>query len=68
MLTKSAETEYLARMYDALNATHDVANRFTQGTFAVKDTGRRDVITQVDREVSDVLRVALLQPDVPKPA
>jgi hypothetical protein len=55
-------------MYDALNATHDVVNRFTQGTFAVKDTGSRDVITQVDRDVSDVLRAALLQPDVPKPA
>lgn len=63
MLTKSAEAEYIARIHDALNAAHDVVQQFAPGTFAVKDTGGRDVITQVDREVSDVLRARLLRPN-----
>ena len=63
MLTKSAETEYLARIQLALSAAHDRVKQFAPGTFSVKDSGGRDVITQVDREVSDVLRAALLRPD-----
>ena len=63
MLTNAAETEYLARIQRALYAAHDVVKRFSPGTFAVRDNGGRDVITQVDREVSDVLRASLLRPD-----
>ncbi len=61
MLTKPAETEYLARIQKALKTAYDVVKQFAPGTFAVKDTGGRDVITQVDRAVSDVLRAELLQ-------
>jgi myo-inositol-1(or 4)-monophosphatase len=63
MLTNSEEAEYLARIQAGLNAAHDVIKRFAPGTFMVKDTGGRDVITQVDREVSDALRATLLRPD-----
>jgi len=61
MLTDTLETEYLARVQHALNTAHDTVRQFAPGTFAVKDTGGRDVITQVDRAVSDVLRTALLK-------
>ena len=63
MLTKSAEAEYIARIHDALNAAQEVVQQFAPGTFAVQDSGGRDVITEVDREVSNVLRARLLRPD-----
>jgi myo-inositol-1(or 4)-monophosphatase len=63
MLTNALETEYLARIQNALTTAHDAVKRFAPGTFAVKDTGGRDVITQVDRAVSDVLRATLLKCD-----
>lgn len=55
--------EHLGRIQHALSAAHDTVKRFAPGTFAVNDNGGREVITQVDREVSDVLRAALLRPD-----
>ena len=63
MLTNALETEYLGRIQNALTTAHDAVKRFAPGTFAVKDTGGRDVITQVDRAVSDVLRATLLRGD-----
>jgi len=61
MLTDTLETEYLARIQNALNTAHDTVMQFAPGTFSVQDHGGRDVITQVDRAVSDVLRAALLK-------
>ena len=61
MLTKPAESDYLARITEALQAAHATVKRFAPGTFTIKETGGRDVITQVDREVSDVLRASLLR-------
>ncbi len=63
MLTNSQESEYLARIHHALKTAYDAVKQFAPGTFAVKDNGGRDVITQVDRKVSDVLREVLLKPD-----
>jgi len=63
MLTDTLESEYLARIQIALKTAHDAIKQFAPGTFAVKDNGGRDVITQVDRAVSDVLRTALLKED-----
>lgn len=63
MLIEALESEYLARIQNALKTANDVVRQFAPGTFAVKDRGGRDVITQVDRAVSDVLRAALLKED-----
>ena len=59
MLTNTLETEYLARRQNALKTAHDAVKRFAPGTLAVKDNGGRDVITLVDRAVSDLLHTAL---------
>jgi len=40
-----------------------VARKFVPGTFEVKDNGGRDVITEVDRAMSDVLRRVLPAPN-----
>ena len=61
MLTRSGEAQYIARIHEALKAAYATVNGFAPGTFAIKDTGGRDVMTQVDREVSDVLRTSLLR-------
>ena len=61
MLTDALETEYLARIQNALKTAHNAVKQFAPGTFAVKDNGGRDVITQVDRAVSDILRAELLR-------
>jgi len=61
MLTDSIERKYLARMHNALLAATAVVKQFAPGTFSVRDNGGRDVITEVDRRVSDVLREALLE-------
>ena len=62
MLTNSAESKYLSRISDALEAASTAVNAFLPGMFAVHDRGGRDVVTEVDRKLSDVLRHALLQP------
>lgn len=56
MLTKLEEQNYLARIELALASASSVARQFVPGTFSVQDNGGRDVVTQVDRKVSDVLR------------
>src|SRR6516164_2436000 len=60
MLTESAQRDYLARIDRGLKAATNVAKQFAPGTFQVLDHGGRDVITEVDRRVSDVLRCELL--------
>jgi myo-inositol-1(or 4)-monophosphatase len=61
MLTETSEQQYLARIQDALQAALAVVQQFAPGSFSVRDNGGRDVVTQVDRTVSDVLRTALLK-------
>jgi myo-inositol-1(or 4)-monophosphatase len=62
MLAESEQRNYLARIEGALRAATAIANRYVPGTFLVSDNGGRDVITEVDRKVSDILRVHLLEP------
>ena len=62
MLTESAQRDYLARIDRGLKAATGVAKQFAPGTFQVLDNGGRDVITEVDRRVSDVLRGQLPAP------
>lgn len=63
MHDNSIERQYLHRIQDALRAASAVVERFASGSFAVRDNGGRDVVTQVDRAVSDVLRAELLRGD-----
>ena len=62
MLTEIAEKQYLSRLQRALDAADSAVNEFLPGHFEVRDRGGRDVITAVDRKVSDVLRKVLLHP------
>lgn len=62
MVTDCAQAEYVTRIERALRAAAEVATKFVPGMFAVKDNGGRDVITEADRSISDVLRRALLAP------
>jgi myo-inositol-1(or 4)-monophosphatase len=62
MLTDRAQDEYVTRIRCALQAAAAVARGFVPGTFEVKDNGGRNVITEVDRKVSSVLRQSLLGP------
>ena len=41
------------RIQHALEAASAVVQRFAPGSFSVRDNGGRDVVTQVDRAVSD---------------
>jgi myo-inositol-1(or 4)-monophosphatase len=62
MLTKSVESKYLLRIQDALQAAGAAVSRFLPGRFEVHDRGGRNVVTEVDRKLSHVLRKGLLQP------
>lgn len=61
MLTDLIALQYLARIQNALQAASAVVEQFAPGSFSVRDNGGRDVVTQVDRAVSDVLRTVLLK-------
>ncbi len=63
MLTDSSEQQYLARIQHALEAASTVVQQFAPGSFSVRDNGGRDVVTEVDRAVSDVLHAELLRAD-----
>ena len=63
MLTDTSEQQYLVRIQHALEAASAVVQQFSPGSFSIRDKGGRDVVTQVDRAVSDVLRTALLKED-----
>jgi myo-inositol-1(or 4)-monophosphatase len=63
MLTETIERQYLARILHALEAGSAIVQQSAPGTFSVRDNGGRDVVTQVDRAVSDVLRTVLLKDD-----
>src|SRR5664279_397527 len=60
MLTEPEQRRYLARIENALHAATEIASRYAPGTFEVQDHGGRNVVTEVDRRVSDVLRGQLL--------
>src|SRR5215471_8609676 len=62
MLTESEQRNYLARIADALTQATRIAKQYAPGTFHVADTGDRYVVTEVDRKISDMLHVHLLQP------
>lgn len=62
MLTDIAERKYLVRIENALTAASDVVAQVVSGNFRVEDDGGRNVITEVDRNVSDILRKSLLEP------
>jgi myo-inositol-1(or 4)-monophosphatase len=61
MLTESQQRQYLARIHKALQAATEVAMQYSASTCRVHDNGGRDVITEVDRRVSDILRGHLLE-------
>ena len=50
------------RIQDALEAASAAVSGFLPGRFEIQDRGGRDVVTEVDRKVSDVLQKVLLQP------
>lgn len=62
MLTESGQRTYLARIESGLKSATEAARQFVPGTFAVRDGDGCDVITEVDRRVSDVLRDVLRAP------
>jgi myo-inositol-1(or 4)-monophosphatase len=62
MLTDSVDSKYLPRIQDALEAANTALNGFLPGMFEIHDRGGRNVVTEVDRKLSDVLRKTLLQP------
>ena len=62
MLTEVEQRAYLSRIETALQAANEVASRYAPGTFVIRDKGGRDVVTEVDRRVGDLLREHLLRP------
>lgn len=60
MLTESAQRRYLERIECALAAASQICQQYAPGTFEVRDSGGREVVTEVDRRVSDALRRELL--------
>ncbi len=61
MLPKSAQRDYLLRIQRALKETSGIAKQFLPGSYQVRDNGGRDVVTEVDRRISDALRSSLLE-------
>jgi len=56
-----AQKEYLKRIDTALRIAGGIARDYAPGTFQVNDQGGRNVVTEVDRRVSEVLRIELLR-------
>jgi myo-inositol-1(or 4)-monophosphatase len=61
MLTDLLERQYLSRIRDALIAACELARQYVPGSFTVYDNGGRNVVTEVDRKLNDVLRCYLLR-------
>lgn len=61
MLTEAQQRRYLARIEQALRAATEIATLYSPGTCDVRDRGGRDVVTEVDRRLSDELRSRLLR-------
>lgn len=62
MLTETMEQSYLTRIENALQHAASVAREYVPGQFHVVDNGGRNVVTEVDRKISEVLHGTLLQP------
>jgi myo-inositol-1(or 4)-monophosphatase len=61
MLHESEQRQYLSRIDLALRQASAVARQYAPGTFQVNDKGGRNVVTEVDRRISAVLKESLLQ-------
>jgi myo-inositol-1(or 4)-monophosphatase len=61
MPTEKEQRQYLARIERALQAATEVARQYSASTCRVHDNGGRDVITEVDRRLSGILRGHLLE-------
>jgi myo-inositol-1(or 4)-monophosphatase len=62
MLTESEQRKYLVRLEAGLNEAAAIAKQYVPGSFLVTDNGGRNVVTEVDRKLSGVLRDCLLAP------
>lgn len=62
MLSERQQRDFLDRIEEALGAASVLATQFTVDTCEVDDHGGRNVVTEVDRRVSDLLRAKLLRP------
>ena len=61
MLRESQQREYLERIEAALTRAAELAEGYAPGTFDIHDRGGRDVVTEVDRKISGILRKQLLR-------
>ena len=62
MLSERQQRDFLSRIEDALGAASEIATRYTPDTCEIDDSGGRNVVTEVDRKVSALLRAKLLRP------
>jgi len=62
MLTETEQRRYLNRIELALRAATETARQCMRGPFQVHDNAGRDVTTEVDCRISQVLRERLLEP------
>ena len=63
MLTEAQQLQYLSRIEHALLAATNAANQFRAGAFELRDHGGRNVVTEVDRRICDLLRTELVRPE-----
>lgn len=61
MVDKEKQRSYLERIESALVATRPLLGGFADSKFDVRDHGGRNVVTEVDRKLSDMLRRHLLR-------
>ena len=57
-----AEQKYLSRIEAALRSATEVANECRAGAFEIRDRGGRNVVTEVDRRICELLRSELVRP------
>jgi myo-inositol-1(or 4)-monophosphatase len=62
MLTETQRRQYLARIENALLVATKTANELRAREFALVDRGGRDVVTEVDRRLCDLLHKELVRP------
>jgi len=62
MLGETQQRRYLERIEVALMEAKALACQYDSGTFRIRDNGGRDVVTEVDRQLSHLLRKQLLAP------
>lgn len=62
MPTEARQRQYLRRIERALLSATEVANQFRPGDFDISDHGGRNVVTEVDRRICDLLHTELVRP------